>query len=95
MSVKNSPQPSVDRIIGEDGLLTAKYRMHEQYTRALLLILSVSHLVVWCHANHTLDVPLITTLKSLDEARKQILPLVERTLSDIPDMDPLWSSTGN
>uniref|UniRef100_A0A2P2HYJ9 Nonsense-mediated mRNA decay factor SMG8 n=1 Tax=Hirondellea gigas TaxID=1518452 RepID=A0A2P2HYJ9_9CRUS len=73
---------TVDQLFEEKGSLLAHSKLDQQYTRALLFVFSLSHLVLWCHTSHRFDTAAITTLRTLNNIRLEVLEHASAALQE-------------
>lgn len=86
--------PAVEAVFQEKGDLLANSALDQQYIRALMLVFSLSHLVLWCQASHQLDTTVITTLRTLNNIRLEVLPHLTSALLRVPGTGRTWASSG-
>ncbi|RZF43223.1 hypothetical protein LSTR_LSTR009027 [Laodelphax striatellus] len=80
--------------LDEKGFLSVWTDLKHRYSRALLFLFSVSHILVLCHPTHVFDVSYIHLFRALDAVRLELLNAVSTTISKVQGIAKEWVFAG-
>ncbi|KAF2364345.1 Smg8/Smg9 [Trinorchestia longiramus] len=80
----------INALYDEKDSVVATSLLEQQYSRALLFVFSVSHVVLWCFTSHVLDTTVITTLRMINNIRTGVQEAVSSLLQEVDGTHKDW-----
>ncbi|CAH0392401.1 unnamed protein product [Bemisia tabaci] len=78
----------------EKGFFHVWATLEHRYTRALLFLFSVSHIIILSHPGAVFDSNYINLFKVLDAVRVKLKSSLSEVLKSVGGLNPLWISSG-